>query len=174
MLPHRTSSTANTPDPDVSSRLRTTSSIGRTLRGRLDLSGRAALCGRALRAHRRKFTLSLDGSALESVLLEPAIQLGARDPQLPGGPHLVATDFAQGLFNGLALEDPQIRAAQRWHRLPDGQREVLGVDKRLFAHDPRPLEHVAQLADIARPIVPAQRLHCRGRQFRGGATKLAK
>src|SRR5215831_11202765 len=87
--------------------------------------------------------------AVEPVSPESRIQLCAGYPKLSGGFRFVSGEFAQGFFNGLSLEGLQIDAAQWWNILPDRQREVLGVDERPFAHDRRPLEHVAQLSHVS-------------------------
>src|SRR5262249_62095533 len=69
------------------------------------------------------------------------------------------------LCNSLSLEKPKIGAIQ-WRRiLPDCQREVLSVDKRPFAYDRRPLDHVAQLAHVPWPAVGEQCGFCSRREL---------
>ena len=51
---------------------------------------------------------------------------------------------------------------------------MLGVDQRSIAQDQGPLEHVAQLTDIAGPFVTAQCLNRLSRQCRRGGSELAE
>src|SRR5262249_24193642 len=105
---------------------------------------------------------------------ESTVQLHSRDPELPGGLHLVAAGFAHGLLDGLALEDAEVGVAQRWGIGPDGQREGLGVDEPSVAENRCPFEHVSQLADVAGPVVTVQCLYRVWCQIGRGAAKFAE
>src|SRR5258705_11321936 len=72
------------------------------------------------------------------------------------------------LLDHLTLEDPEIGRGWRRLRPPRVQREVVGGDEATFAEDRGPLEHVAQLAHVPRPVVSEERgLRLFG-QARGG------
>ena len=74
----------------------------------------------------------------------------AIDPQLPRRLHSVPVDFAHHALDRTPLDDVEIRAVhhRRGHRR---QRQILDTDQAEFALNRRPLDHVAQFADVAGP-----------------------
>ena len=103
---------------------------------------------------------------MEAVLTESAIQLRAGYPKFLGRSHLIASDFVHRLCNRLLLEIPEIGTSQRWSIIPVGERQMLGVNRRSFAHDGRPLDRVAKFADVSWPVIGEQRLLGVRRQLR--------
>src|SRR3989442_1370976 len=67
------------------------------------------------------------------------------------------------------LERPVARLARRGRRLlgTQGRRQVVGRDDVARGHDDEPLDHVAQLTDVARPVVGEEIAHRLARQRLG-------
>src|SRR5688572_16632672 len=98
----------------------------------------------------------LVGRLLESILLQPQIELGARQAQALGGACPVPAAFAQDLSDGVALDGAEIgRHGAPW-RARRFEREVLYPDQSSFAQNGRAFERVAELPDVARPGVAEQ------------------
>lgn len=95
---------------------------------------------------------------MEAVLTESAIQLRAGYPKFLGRSHLVAGDFAHRLLNRLLLEVAEIGTPQRGSIIRLGERQMLGVNQRSFAHDGRSLDRVAKFADVPWSVMGEQRL----------------
>ena len=108
-----------------------------------------------------------------SVPLELAVEVAALDAELLGGAGDMCRSWARSsarmkarskasrasLRRPLALD--LVGAGRRSSRAERG-REVLGADDVAGAHDDEPLDHVAQLAHVARPVVGeevGERLH---------------
>src|SRR5262249_25018607 len=103
--------------------------------------------------------LSDRSCVLEPELPESAIQLHPRYSELLGSLHLVAASVPHHSFNCVFFKSPQISGARPLNIAFCPHAEVLDADERSVADDQGPLEHVAQLTDIAGPFVTAQGLH---------------
>src|ERR1700681_4506106 len=118
---------------------------------------------------------------IELVLSQPHVQLRAGQSQTFGGPGLVTAGVAHHLLDRLALADVQI-VGVRYGGGPLAvgggtlavQRQVLGGNQGSLAQDRRALERVAKLPDVARPVVPQERvLGVTGQPRRRAAERLA-
>ena len=97
-------------------------------------------------------------AASRAHISEPEIELRAREAQARGGPRPVPAALAQDLGDGLALDRAEIGGHRARRSARRVQCEVLHTDESAFAQDGRALERVAELADVARPVVPERRL----------------
>ena len=121
------------------------------------------VCGRRQRCSARPaaaenfFSFAAHQVGLADVILPEAVVEGAdRDPEEPGGPLAVPFRLLERGEDGSPLAVPQRQRwlGRRWGRgLSAEVREVLGPDLGTGGDDQRPLQHVAQLADVAGPVV---------------------
>jgi Major Facilitator Superfamily len=98
------------------------------------------------------------GRPLEPKLLQPEIELRAREAETLGGQRPVPAALAQDLGDGLALDRAEVRGDHARRLARRVQCEVLRTDEFAFAKNGRALERIAELADVPRPVVPEQRL----------------
>src|SRR5207245_3328888 len=89
---------------------------------------------------------------VEVVLAQTAVELGPREPEALGGHDLVPARLEEHLLDHLPLEGAEIGGRRRRGRARRVEREVLVGDEATFTQDGGPLEHVAQLAHVARPV----------------------
>ena len=108
-----------------------------------------------------------DALRLPAILLQPVPNLIPGHPQELRGLALVAAGALQRLAHEVALEFFHVQAVHGELEQPvdaaiaahvEREREVALRERRSLAEDHRPLEHVAQLAHVARPRVVQQRI----------------
>src|SRR5580704_6817648 len=107
----------------------------------------------------------------DPVLVDLAVDRGARHAQRFGGPDLVAVVILQALHDRVPLDGLQRGQQPAAHR-PALRRQVLGHDRPGPAALDDLLEHLPELLGVARPGVPQQQLHGLGRA--GQPTLLAE
>jgi hypothetical protein len=112
------------------------------------------------------------GRLLEPILLQPQIELSAREAEALGGARPVPAAFAQDLGNRVALDRAEIgRRGAPWLRCRF-EREVLHADEPSFTQNGGAFERVTELADVAGPVVPEQRLAGVASEAAGGRPKV--
>jgi hypothetical protein len=85
----------------------------------------------------------------ELILLQPEIELSACEAETLGGPRPVPATLARDLRDGLALDRAEVGGDRTWRLARGFQCEVLRPNEPSFAKNGRPLERVAELADVA-------------------------
>ena len=135
--------------------------------GQGDSSAAAALQQSSLDADRGVHDLRGRLIGIEIVLPQAHVQLRARQTEALGRLRLVPAALAHDLFDRLALDRVQV-GGRRLGR-PARRRTTTGAPRVIsppFAQNRGALERVAQLAHVARPVVPQQRLFRIARQAR--------
>src|SRR6185295_15148298 len=143
---------------------------------------RGAPAAAAWRAGGRRAAGGGGGSSLEPgevhpVLLDLLVERAARNAEALGGVGHAAALLLQHLLDLLPLEVRQgLAGGRRRRRLGQrgGEAEVGGADLVALGAQHGPLEHVAQLADVARPGVASQGVESLGRQPPAGPAQVAR
>ena len=96
--------------------------------------------------------------APQPILLEPKIELSAREAEALGGARPVPAALAEHLCDGLALDCAEVGGdGARWlARAFESQ--VFRPNQPSFAQNGGALERVAKLAHVTWPVIPEQRL----------------
>src|ERR1700693_57003 len=135
----------------------------------------ASDAGRAAERFSSFWTPNLYSGKHDAVLLDSLVERAARDPEPRGRAIHVPALLLQGLLDEppLGLTERQVgKGAFRGGALPQVESEVSGLELAPGRQQGRPLEHVAQLADIPRPTVRLETPDSPRRELERGASEL--
>src|ERR1700693_1734390 len=135
----------------------------------------ASDAGRAAERFSSFWTPNLYSGKHDPVLLDSLVERAPRHPAPRGGAIHVPAILLQGLLDEppLGLAERQVgKGAFRGGALPQVESEVSGLELAPGRQQGRPLEHVAQLADIPRPTVRLETPDSPRRELERGASEL--